>query len=87
LEVVIEYRAIEREPHPCRLVVHSSDPVRPEIMVDVIAHTVWDGCPGECDDPCRQRGCSCGGCGGCGCGADRHRSHQRHDCNHEEHVH
>ena len=47
LEVVIEYRGIKKEPHPCRLVVHSSDPVRPEIMVDVIAHTRLGRLPGR----------------------------------------
>ena len=74
LAVVIEYRAIEREPHPCHLLIKSDDPTEPVKRLDVVAYTVWD-C--SCD-PCRQKprcscrdGQNCCDPGRCGCG-ERH---------------
>lgn len=81
LAVVIEYRAIEREPHPCHLLIKSDDPVEPVKLVDVVAYTVWD-C--SCDPCCHKPRCSCRDCGECrdmsrcGCGG-------RHDHSCAEH--
>jgi hypothetical protein len=81
LAVVIEYRAIEREPHPCQLLIKSDDPSEPVKLLDVVAYTVWD-C--SCDPCCSKPRCSCHDCqecrnpGRCGCGG-------RHDCSGAEH--
>jgi hypothetical protein len=44
LNVVIQYRATERVPKPCELVIKSDDPSTPIRCVEVIAFTVWDCC-------------------------------------------
>ncbi len=66
LPVVIAYRAEEREPIPCALLIKSDDPVHPVLCVDVVASTDWTCC-GEKD--------CCGGCGekpqSCCCGEKR----------------
>ncbi len=65
LAVVIEYRAEEREPWPCELVVHSNDPAEPVKCVPVVAYTNWDCCRDDhcheaCRDCCRPpRKCGC----------------------------
>ena len=51
LPVVIQYRAGEKCPRPCELVIESDDPVTPVKFVEVLAYTVWDACCKEgCDD-------------------------------------
>jgi hypothetical protein len=81
LAVVIEYRAIEREPHPCQLLIKSDDPSEPVKLLDVVAYTVWD-C--SCDPCCSKPRCSCHDCQECrnpcrcGCGG-------RHDYSGAEH--
>lgn len=57
LGVVIRYRAAERNPRSCDLVIVSDDPVTPVKTVEVFAHTVWDEC---CRKSCEQ--CSKGSC-------------------------
>ena len=52
LPVVIQYRAGEKCPRPCELVIESDDPVTPVKFVEVLAYTVWDAC-------CKE-GCDCG---------------------------
>jgi len=47
LSVVVQYRAIEKVPRACELVIHSDDPHAPVTCLDVVAHTIWDAC-GEC---------------------------------------
>ncbi|MEM5406256.1 choice-of-anchor D domain-containing protein [Paraburkholderia unamae] len=62
LDVVIQYRAEERVPRACELVIASDDPDHPVMCLDVIAHTIWEcceGCRGEqgkkcCDEHCRE---------------------------------
>ena len=65
LPVVVQYRANEKCPGPCELVIESDDPVTPVKFVEVLAYTVWDGCrkegcedcrKGDCDD-CRKKDC------------------------------
>ncbi|MDH6247759.1 choice-of-anchor D domain-containing protein [Mycobacterium sp. OTB74] len=81
LAVVIEYRAIEREPHPCQLLIKSDDPSEPMKLVDVVAYTVWD-C--SCDPCCANPRCSCRTCqesrNPCRCGGG-----DRDDCLGAEH--
>jgi hypothetical protein len=58
LSVVIQYRATERCPRSCELIIESDDPTTPVKTVDVLAYTVWDpcGCKDCCDD-CRKGCC------------------------------
>ena len=57
LGVVIRYKAIERCPVCCELVIKSDDPVTPIKCLDVMAYTVWEpcGCKQCCED-CKK-GC------------------------------
>ncbi len=65
LPVVIQYRADEKCPRPCELVIESDDPATPVKYVEILAYTIWDGCCKEgceegredaCDD-CRKNCC------------------------------
>lgn len=63
LPLVIAYRAEEREPIPCTLLIKSDDSAVPVLCVDVVASTDWTCC-GE-EDRChgcgeKQRSCCCG---------------------------
>ncbi len=63
LGLVIRYKATEKCPIACELVITSDDPVTPVKTLDVMAYTVWDecGCKHECDK-CGGRGCDKCGC-------------------------
>ena len=52
------YKATEKCPRCCELVITSDDPVTPEKILDVMAYTIWSdcGCKKCCDD------CSKGSC-------------------------
>ena len=51
LPAVIQYRANEKCPRPCELVIESDDPATPVKFVEVLAYTIWDaGCKEGCDD-------------------------------------
>jgi hypothetical protein len=54
--LVIQYRATEKCPRACELVIESDDPVTPAKRIDVMAYTIWDGC---CRDNCEdcRKGC------------------------------
>jgi kumamolisin len=58
LGVVIRYRATERCPRSCELVITSDDPSTPVKTLDVMAYTVWDdcGCKPRCED-CQKGSC------------------------------
>jgi photosystem II stability/assembly factor-like uncharacterized protein len=57
LSVLIRYKATEKCPRCCELVITSDDPITPVSTLDVMAYTIWSpcGCKKCCDD-CR-RGC------------------------------
>jgi hypothetical protein len=57
LGVTIRYKATERCPVACELIITSDDPVTPVKTLDVMAYTIWNqgGCKHCCDD-C-QKGC------------------------------
>jgi hypothetical protein len=57
LSVLIRYKATEKCPRACELVITCDDPVTPVKTLDVMAYTVWEpcGCQKCCED-CR-RGC------------------------------
>jgi protein involved in polysaccharide export with SLBB domain len=57
LPVVIQYRANEKCPRPCELVIESDDPVTPVKYVEVLAYTIWDNCCKEGCDDCRKADC------------------------------
>ena len=58
LSVLIRYKATEKCPRCCELVITSDDPNTPEKVLDVMAYTIWDncGCKTCCDD-CRKGSC------------------------------
>jgi hypothetical protein len=75
LGVVIRYKATEKCPIACELVITSDDPTTPVKTLDVMAYTVWDDCCCKKDcDQCGGKGCdrcSCkGNCGICEGAAD-----------------
>jgi len=55
LTVCLRYKATERHPRSCDLVITSDDPKSPVTMVEVTAWTVWD----EPCDRCGRGTCSC----------------------------
>jgi photosystem II stability/assembly factor-like uncharacterized protein len=59
LSVLIRYKATERCPRACELVITSDDPVTPVKTLDVMAYTIPNtcGCSNCCED-CRK-GCCC----------------------------
>ncbi len=63
LGLVVRYKATEKCPIACELVIESDDPAMPTKTLDVMAYTVWDGCgcKGDCDK------CGGKGCEGCRC--------------------
>jgi hypothetical protein len=72
LGLVIRYKAKERCPIACELIITSDDPATPVKTLDVMAYTVWDDCRREqrCD-ACGGKGCDRCGCGpACDGGAD-----------------
>jgi hypothetical protein len=51
LPLVIQYRATEKCPRACELLIESDDPHMPVKRMDVLAYTVWDkGCAEHCED-------------------------------------
>ncbi|MGC2404682.1 MAG: hypothetical protein WA510_33130, partial [Acidobacteriaceae bacterium] len=58
LGVVIRYKATEKCPVCCELVITSDDPITPIKTLDVMAYTIWNqcGCKQCCDD-CRKGCC------------------------------
>lgn len=71
LPLFIVYRATEKYPRSCELIVKSDDPQMPERVLELFAYTIWDDCScersceychkggGEKRDchPCRSREC------------------------------
>jgi Pro-kumamolisin, activation domain len=58
LSVVIRYKATERIPRSCDLIIDSDDPATPVRMLEVLAYTIWpDDCCRRCCDSCRKGAC------------------------------
>jgi hypothetical protein len=59
LGVVIRYKAMEKCPVACELIITSDDPVTPVKTLDVMAYTIWSecGCKRCCED-CRKGCCN-----------------------------
>jgi hypothetical protein len=65
LGLVIRYKATEKCPVACELVITSDDPATPVKTLDVMAYTIWDECHCHRDcDKCGGRGCDRCRCGG-----------------------
>ena len=57
LSVVIRYKATEKCPICCELVITSDDPVTPVKTLDVMAYTIWNECGSKCGcDDCAKGG-------------------------------
>jgi hypothetical protein len=57
LSVVIQYRATEKCPRCCELVIESNDPITPVKTLEVLAYTIWDSCCKDHCDDCRKGCC------------------------------
>ncbi|WP_233860285.1 choice-of-anchor D domain-containing protein [Paraburkholderia sp. HD33-4] len=64
IPLVIQYRATEKYPRACELVIRSDDPAAPEKRIELLAYTIWDDCHREAREQCED--CRKGCC-------DRHR--------------
>ena len=58
LNVVIRYKATEKCPRCCELIIESDDPSTPVKTMELLAYTIWDpcGCKDCCED-CRKGCC------------------------------
>jgi hypothetical protein len=57
LGVVVRYKATQKCPVACELIVTSDDPDTPVKALDVMAYTIWDECGCKHDDDERKCGC------------------------------
>jgi hypothetical protein len=58
LNVVIRYKATEKCPRSCELIIESDDPSTPVKTMEVLAYTIWDPCRcKDCCEDCRKGGC------------------------------
>ncbi|MGB7727174.1 MAG: choice-of-anchor D domain-containing protein [Candidatus Acidiferrum sp.] len=58
LGVVIRYKATERCPRSCELIISSDDPATPVKTLEVLAYTEWNGCSCKnCCEDCRKGTC------------------------------
>jgi hypothetical protein len=58
LAVVIRYKATEKCPRCCELVIMSDDPITPVKTLDVTAYTIWCDCRcKQCCEDCRKGSC------------------------------
>jgi Abnormal spindle-like microcephaly-assoc'd, ASPM-SPD-2-Hydin len=55
MSVLIRYKATEKCPRACELIIASDDPATPVKTLDVMAYTVWNacGCRKCCEDCCK----------------------------------
>jgi photosystem II stability/assembly factor-like uncharacterized protein len=69
LGVVVRYKATEKCPRACELVITSDDPATPVKRMDLLAYTIWSecGCKHCCDD-CKKGCCDKGHTDRCCCG-------------------
>ncbi|MRG58023.1 choice-of-anchor D domain-containing protein [Phyllobacterium sp. SYP-B3895] len=59
LNVLIRYKATEKCPRACELIITSDDPLTPVKTLDVMAYTIPNNCGcSKCCDDCRQGGCN-----------------------------
>jgi hypothetical protein len=78
LNLVIRYKATEKCPRCCELVIKSDDPEMPVKELDVLAYTDWNR---RCCDKCQKEGGDCCCCSECGenCCDDDDDCDEKHD--------
>ena len=58
LNLVIRYKADEKCPRCCELVITSDDPTKPVKILELLAFTIWGGCGCKnCCEDCRKGSC------------------------------
>jgi hypothetical protein len=65
LPVVIRYKATEKCPRCCELVIASDDPNEPVKVLEIFASTMWNDCCNQCQKPhsdCGCKKCRCDPC-------------------------
>jgi hypothetical protein len=67
LSVVIRYKATEKYPRSCDLVITSDDPTKPVKTLEVVAYTIWSDCCRKCCEDCRKGTCEKQHCDPCCC--------------------
>ena len=68
LAVVIRYKATERYPRACELIISSDDPLEPVKVIELLAATIWSNCGcNQCCDKCRSGNCDTRHCDPCCC--------------------
>jgi hypothetical protein len=68
MAVVIRYKATERYPRPCELVITSDDPNESIKIIELLAATIWSDCGcNKCCDKCRTGNCDTRHCDPCCC--------------------
>jgi hypothetical protein len=68
LAVAIRYKATERYPRPCELIIASDDPAEPVKSIELLAATIWSDCGcHKCCDKCRTGNCDTRHCDPCCC--------------------
>jgi hypothetical protein len=68
LAVVIRYKATERYPRPCELIITSEDPSEPVKIIELLAATIWSDCGcNKCCDGCSKGNCDTRHCDPCSC--------------------
>ena len=65
LGLTIRYKATEKCPRCCELLIASDDPNVPVKTVELLAYTIWNECGCESCDDCRKEGCEKGHCDRC----------------------
>ena len=57
-DVLIRYKATEKCPRCCELIITSDDPTTPVKVLDVMAYTIWGACGcRDCCEDCRKGCC------------------------------
>jgi len=86
LGVVIRYKATEKCPRSCDLIIHSDDPTMPVKFLEVVAYTIWpDCCCRKCCDDCRKGKCEKQHCDSSCCkNCYDDRDDWRDDCDEED---
>ena len=80
LAVVIHYKATERYPRACELVITSDDPTDPVKVLEVLAATIWGDCGcTKCCDGCRRGNCDTRHCDPCCCKKCHGGDEDRHE--------
>jgi Pro-kumamolisin, activation domain/Abnormal spindle-like microcephaly-assoc'd, ASPM-SPD-2-Hydin len=68
LAVVIRYKATERYPRACELMIRSDDPSEPVKVIELLAATIWSDCGCKiCCDKCKSGNCDTRHCDPCCC--------------------